>query len=182
MRTQIIRLTKHISLKQTTKRSVFGLNAVADHFRKSLRSTPSNSISKSHYICCSEVVEIVSEGVTRQGVTIHQDVVGVICNLVRVHHSSWNLDCADEVEEIIAQVVGELLNLLLGHVGSVCDYKVVNRKSSSDSCFMSDHVEVKACLIAGMLNQTLINNSAGSWVLIFVMALLGKSCVDSFVN
>lgn len=67
-------------------------------------------------------MEVVSEGVTR-----HRDVVGVICNLVCVHHSSRYLDCADEVEEIIAQVVGELFNLLLGHVGTVCDHKVVNR-------------------------------------------------------
>ncbi len=42
-----------------------------------------------------------------------RDVVGVVSDLVGVHHGCWNFDRSHEVEKVIAEVVGELLNLLL---------------------------------------------------------------------
>jgi len=122
-------------------------------------------------------VEIVGKGVTRQ-----RNIMSVICDLVGVHHSSGDLDRADEVEEVVAQVISELFNLLLCHVGAIRNDEVVDRKSSGDCCLVSDHIEIKACLSTGVLNQTLINNSARSWVLILVMALLSEPSIDTLVN
>lgn len=122
-------------------------------------------------------MEVISEGITW-----HRNIVSVVCNLVRVHNSSGDFNRADKVEEVVAQVVSELFNLLLCHVGAICDYEVVDGKSSRDRCLVSDHVEIEACLITRVLNQTLVNNGAWSGVLIFVVALLSESSVYSLVD
>lgn len=70
-------------------------------------------------------------------------VVGVVGNLVRVHHSAWHLDRAHKVEVIVTLVVSEFLNFLLLHVGRVLHDVVVDWQSSGNSRTMGHHVEVK---------------------------------------
>lgn len=84
-------------------------------------------------------MDIISEGLTW-----NSDIMGVVGYLVCIHHGGRYLDRAREVEEIIAQVVGELLNLYLRHVGPVCDNVVVHGQCSGDCCLVSDHIEVEA--------------------------------------
>ena len=52
--------------------------------------------------------------------------MSVVSDLVSVHNRSWNFDCAHKVEEVVAQAVSELLDLLLVHLGVVLRDVVVN--------------------------------------------------------
>lgn len=122
-------------------------------------------------------MEIIGEGLTW-----NSDIMGVVSYLVRIHHGGRYFDWAREVEEIIAQVVGELLNLYLRHVGPVCDNVVVHGQCSGDCCLVSDHVEVEACLVAWVFDQTLIDDCAWCRVLILVAALFREPSIDSFVD
>lgn len=57
----------------------------------------------------SQIVQVRRELFTRE----NAQVVGVVCNLVCVHHRAWYFDRAHEVEVVVAQMVRELLNLAL---------------------------------------------------------------------
>ena len=52
--------------------------------------------------------------------------MSVVSDLVSVHNRSWNFDRAHKVEEVVAQAVSELLDLLLVHLGVVLRDVVVN--------------------------------------------------------
>lgn len=66
-------------------------------------------------------MEIIGEGLTW-----NSDVVGVVGYFMRIHNSSRDFDCAHEVEEIIAQVISKLLNLIFRHTSPVSDNVVVH--------------------------------------------------------
>lgn len=125
----------------------------------------------------SEVMEIIGKSVTW-----HSDVVSIVGDLMCVHHRSWYLNCTDEVEEVITQVIGELLNLVLRHICSVGYNIIMDGERGGYCCLMSDHVEIEACLVAWVFYQTLINNSARCRVLILVVALFCEPGIDSLVD
>jgi hypothetical protein len=99
-----------------------------------------------------------------------------------VHNCCWNLDCAHEIEVVVAEMVGERLNLLFLHAGCVGDNVVMDWEGSCDCCSVCYHVEIEALFISRVLNQSLVHYSSGCGILVLVVTLLGESSVDSLVD
>ena len=122
-------------------------------------------------------MEIAREPITGDG-----DVLGVVGNLVRVHHCSRHLYRTHKVEVIVAQVVCELFNLFLGQRSRVIDDVVVDGKGSSYGRLVSNHVEVEAALCILVLDQASVNYCTWRRVFVVIVSFLSESGVYSFVH
>lgn len=127
---------------------------------------------------CSQVVQVRRERVTG----LDAQVVGVVCNLVRVHDRTRNLDGPHEVKVVVAQVVCELLDLALSHRRRVPDNEVVHRQGRRDSRLVGHHVEVEAARAGSVFGDRSVDDRAGRWVRIGVALLFDQSGVDLLVN
>jgi len=84
-------------------------------------------------------------------------VVRVVGNLMCVHNRAGYFDGAHKVEVVVAKVVCELFNLLVGQSGSVLGHVIVHRQGSSNCGLVRDHVEIE-CTVSRMLDEALIDN------------------------
>jgi len=115
---------------------------------------------------------------------IHWIFMSVIGNFVSIHGGSWDFDTSTEVYITIAQMICECFKILLFYLCAIISYVVMNRKSSSNSCFMRNKEEVKYAFSLS-LHQTSINTCAWSWVNIPIsisIVFFEESVGNSFVN
>jgi hypothetical protein len=96
----------------------------------------------------------------------NSQVIGIVSDLVSVHHRCWHLNGALKVEIVAAKVVCELFDLALAYSRCVFNHKVVHWEGSSNRGSLSYHIKVEGAISisGGMLNEPRIDNSARSWV------------------
>jgi hypothetical protein len=99
---------------------------------------------------------------------------GIIGNFLGVHSGSRHLDTSPIVHIGVAQVVGELLNVLLGGLGVIVHYIVVNRSGSGNGGFVRNQVEVKLFLSL-VHHQSRVHAGPWSWVDALSVVLLEQS-------
>ena len=118
----------------------------------------------------------------RQRLVRHANLVSVFGDFAGVHHCTGDLDWPHVIEVVVAEVVGELLNLAPCEIRLVLDYVEMNWAGCGNRCLVGNKEEIKAALGCCMFNQTLVNDCARSWVLKRIKVPLSKSSVHAFVN
>ena len=109
-------------------------------------------------------------------------VVSISSNLLGILYTCWCLNWSSKTVIVVALVVSELLNFLLGHIRSVCYDWIVNWKSSGSLWVVVwNHVEIKQPITISF-NYTLINESSRWGITNISIYLFEESCGYFLVN
>mmetsp|Transcript_29509 Transcript_29509/g.28666 ORF Transcript_29509/g.28666 Transcript_29509/m.28666 type:complete len:226 (-) Transcript_29509:1693-2370(-) len=104
----------------------------------------------------------------------------IVGNLPSIHGGCRDLDASSKVEVLVAQMVGEGLNPILGETSAVGNDLVVDRQGSGDSGMVGDHEEVKE---VGALALHEASVEAGPWGRVDHVAILSEEPMgDSLVH
>ena len=109
-------------------------------------------------------------------------VVCVVCELSGVHRSSWHLHRTRETLVLITHPVGQVLDLVLGHLARVVDNIVVNRESrGARRVVVRDHEEVEELVVTSVHNDG-IDDCARGRIDIALTSWLEESTVSVLIN